>query len=118
MKGENKRFIEILKGELKDAPVSVRINIANKQKDLPAYTDKLVNVFRTIIANPQVLQNPATRGLIFALLELRGMSAADLGLLEQKFNMPQSQAPLPTGATIAGAQPNQVLNVTVPSSGT
>ena len=46
MKKGNKRFIQILEGELKDLPISVEINIAGKQKYLASMTDKLVNVLR------------------------------------------------------------------------
>lgn len=54
----NKHFIEILKGEFKDAPLAVKVVVKGKSKDLAGRTEKLVNVFRQIIANPAVLQIP------------------------------------------------------------
>src|SRR3569832_1434760 len=42
-KGGNKRWILILKNELKNAPVDVQTNIVGKQKNLAASVDKLVN---------------------------------------------------------------------------
>ena len=44
MSGGDKRFIEILKDELKNAPIDVEVNIAGKQKSLNQVTDKLVSI--------------------------------------------------------------------------
>lgn len=77
LSGGSKRFMKILEGEMKDAPMRIEINIAGKQKDMPAYTDKLVNVFRTIVANPAVLQNPAMAKIFNEILESSGLSPLD-----------------------------------------
>ncbi len=50
MRGGNKRFLEILKNEMKDAPLDLFINIVGKQKDLATRTDKLVKVFRQLFS--------------------------------------------------------------------
>ena len=77
MKGGNKRFIEILKDEMKDAPIDVYVNIKGKQKDLAGQVDKLVNVFRTIIGNPAILQNPPMAKLFNNIIEASGLSPVD-----------------------------------------
>ncbi len=77
MKKGNKQFIEILKGELKDAPMEIEVNIAGKQKNLSAITDKLVNVFRQIVATPQVLDDPRMGKLFNTILENSGLSPID-----------------------------------------
>ena len=74
LKGGNKRFLKILKNELKNAPISVKTNIVGKQKNAPAITDKLVNVFRTIVAAPQVLDDPRMAKLFNDILEQSGLS--------------------------------------------
>src|SRR6185437_4845912 len=58
MKGGNKRFIEILKGELEDAPIEVQTDIGGKQKDLQELSTQLTGIFRQIIAAPQILNDP------------------------------------------------------------
>lgn len=77
MKGGSKRFMKIMDGELKDAPVDVKIDIAGKQKDLAGMTDKLVNVFQTIISNPGVLQNPQAAKIFNKIIEYSGLSPID-----------------------------------------
>ena len=77
MRGGNQRFIKILKGEMKDAPMSVRISIAGKQKNLSQGVDKLVNIFRQIVANPQVLQSPPMAKLFNQIIEQSGLDPID-----------------------------------------
>jgi len=78
IKGGNKKFIEILKGEFKKKPIRVKINVAGKQKDLALMTDKLVNIFRQIIANPQgfqqLMQMPEMAKTFNDILEYSGLS--------------------------------------------
>jgi len=75
----NKRFIKILKGELKDKPLNVFTNIAGKQKNLALLTDKLVNVLRQFIATPQIRQDPEMVKLLNVILESSGMSPIMFG---------------------------------------
>lgn len=76
-KGGNKKFLEIFKDEMKDAPVSVFVNIAGKQKDLAGRTDKLVNILRQIIAAPQMLQDPVFAKLFNQIIEASGLEPVD-----------------------------------------
>lgn len=84
MKGGNKRFIKIFQGEFKNVPVDVKINIAGKQKYLSAMTDKLTNIFRQIIASPQVLDDPRMAKIFNQILEASGLSPIDF------YSKPQS----------------------------
>jgi hypothetical protein len=77
LKKGNKQFFKALKGDLKRLPIDVEINVAGKQKDLAGMTDKLVNVFRTIVANPTVLQIPAMAKLFNQILEYSGLDQID-----------------------------------------
>jgi hypothetical protein len=45
MKGGSKRFLKVLKDELKNIPVDVEVNVAGKQKDLSRMSDVLTNIF-------------------------------------------------------------------------
>jgi len=78
MKGGNKKFIKILEKEMEKAPIDVFVNIVGKQKYLAQITDKLVNVFRTIIANPGIFQqNPSLVKIFNEVLEASGLSPID-----------------------------------------
>jgi len=75
----NERFIEILKDELKDAPLKVKVNVVGKQVNLLEKTDKLSNIFRTIAANPQILQIPAMEKLFNKILKYSNLEEMDFG---------------------------------------
>ena len=89
---DNKKFITILKGEMKDAPIDVYTNIVGKQKYLSAMVDKLGNIFNQIAANPQILDDPRMVGIFNQILEGSGFSPIDF---HQKPKQPiqQPQAP-------------------------
>ena len=96
-KGGSKRFIEILKDELKDASLKVKVNVSNKQKDLSSMTDKLVNIFRFIFStydpNTQqfaIFQNKGMVKLFNQIIESSGFTPAD-------FDFQSSPAPAQMG---------------------
>ena len=70
----NKKFIEILKGEMSDENLDVSTNIAGKQKNLAQITDKLVNILRQFIATPEIRQDPEMVKLTNMVLESSGLS--------------------------------------------
>lgn len=80
-KGGSKKFVKILKGEFNKTPLRVKINVAGKQKDLAKMTDKLVNIFRQIISNPQgffqMMQVPEMANTFNEILEYSGLSPVD-----------------------------------------
>lgn len=79
LRGGNKRFIKILKGEFENAPLDILTNIAGKQKNLALLTDKMVNVLRQFIATPQIRQDPEMVKLLNQILESSGMSPIFFG---------------------------------------
>ena len=91
-----------MKGEFKDAPLAVKVVVKGKSKDLAGRTEKLVNVFRQIIANPAVLQIPAIGKIFNDILESSGLNPADFsGITKEQIAMTQPQQsmqpmPLPT----------------------
>lgn len=101
MKGGNKKFINILKGELKGAPLKVKINVAGKQKDLQAITDKIGNVMRFLFStyNPQTqtfaaLEDPKMAKLLNQILEYSGLDPLDIGYSKPQTMQPQMQQPM------------------------
>lgn len=77
MKGGRKRFIEVLKDELKTLPIDVYMNVAGKQKDLVKMADGLTNIFRQVVANPSILAMPGMGKLFNEIVEYSGFSPLD-----------------------------------------
>jgi hypothetical protein len=71
---DNRKFLVILKGEMKKENLKVKTNIAGKQKNLALLTDKLVNIVRQYLATPQIRQDPGMSKLMNDILESSGMS--------------------------------------------
>lgn len=84
MKGGSKRFLKVFKDELKTLPVDVEINIKGKQKDLAKITAVLTNIFRQLIQNPQILENPAFAKLFNQIIEASGLSPIDFAAFVPK----------------------------------
>lgn len=111
----NNKFIEILKGEFKDKKLSIKINIANKQKDLARVTDALVNIFRQIMANPQgfvqMMQVPQLAQTFNRILENSGFSPILYAGLEKTaaFQPPPPTAPLTQQPSSQNPQAQQSL---------
>jgi len=78
---DNNKFIELLEGELTDDEITVKINIAGKQKNMPAFVDKLVNLFRQVASAPQLLDDPRMAKLFNQILESSGLSPIEFGAL-------------------------------------
>lgn len=114
MKGGKQRFLEIMKGEFEGIPLQVKFSIAGKQKNMAEMVSKLNSVFRTVFANPAILQMPGMGELFNDILEQAGLSPVDYSKLTKQqntgeqttpqentssqFSVPQLQ---PTGATIS-----------------
>lgn len=78
---DNKKLIEILKGEFQDIEVKMGINIAGKQKDLVNLSDKLLSIFQFVFANPaafqQAMQIPALARSFEDILEFSGINQTE-----------------------------------------
>jgi hypothetical protein len=97
MGGGNKKFIKLLKDELKDAPVDIEIVIAGKQKNLGKMADSITNIFKFIFSNPQgfmqVMQMPGMSKSFNSILEYSGMNAVDFSGLDKIMQNQQAQQP-------------------------
>ena len=84
-KGGNKRFLDVLKGELKDAPIGVAVTATTS--NLSEMADKITNIFKFMFANPQgfaqVMQIPGMASSFNQLLEFSGMKPADFSGIEK-----------------------------------
>ena len=100
LKGGNKKFLEVLKGDFKKKTLKVKINVANKQKDLAQFTDKMVNLFRQILANPQgfqqMMQMPEMAKTFNSILESSGLSPVMYAGLSKPMEQPMLPSPQPT----------------------
>ena len=100
MRSGNKKFIKILKDEMKNLPIDIEINIAGKQKNLANMTDKIVNIIRQVIATPQLLQNPGMVDLFNQIIEYSGLNPVDFAGIEQVQTLQTPRAiQAPSGGT-------------------
>lgn len=83
MKGGKKRFLEMMEGEFKKLPLKVKFNIAGKQKYMADVVNKLNAVFRTVFANPAVLQAPGMSELFNQILESSGLNPINFATFTQ-----------------------------------
>ena len=79
VKQGSKRFFKILKDEMKGLNISVMTNIAGKQKNLAAMTDKVVNVLRQYLATPELRDDPEMAKIINLILESSGLDPLTIG---------------------------------------
>lgn len=81
----NKWFIEILKDEMKGVELSIKINIAGKQKNLGKAMDTIVNILRFVMSsNSPALGFSGTWELINQVIEQSGLDPVDFsGLAEE-----------------------------------
>ena len=77
-KGGNRKFFETMKGEFNDIPLDVFVNIKGKQRYMAQNADKITNIIREVMRNPQAFSQIPGIGKAFnQLLEESGMSAID-----------------------------------------
>lgn len=101
MRGGQKKFLEILKGEFENEPIGVKVNVAGKKKNMEKMTDKVVNVFRQVIANPAVLDDPRMAAIFNQIIEYSGLSPIDFGMIApKKVEQPMISAPLTGPASV------------------
>lgn len=90
--GGSRGFFEILKGELKDLPIDVFVNIKGKQKNMAQNADKITNILREVLRNPQAFQQIPGVGKAFnQLLEESGLSPIDYTQITTPVIQPQQQ---------------------------
>ena len=95
-KGGKRKFFEVIKGEMDNLPIKVFVNIKGKQKDMARTADKISNILRAVMQNPQAFsQNPSIGKLFNELLENSGFSALDF--TEVTTPLPVSNTPAPVG---------------------
>lgn len=105
----NKHLIEILKDEFKNEELKIGINIANKQKDLVALSDKLLSIFQFVFANPQgfqqAMQIPALAKSFESILEFSGVNVAEFAslLVAPPVQQQATQTPVPQTASPMGS---------------
>lgn len=76
-KGGNRKFFEIVKGELNKIPLNVMVNIKGKQRAMAQNADKITNILREIMKNPQAFQQKGIGKAVNQLLEESGMNPID-----------------------------------------
>ena len=96
--GGNRKFFKVVEGELDKIPMSVMVNVKGKQKNMAQNADKITNVLREIMKNPQAFQQKGIAKAFNQLLEESGMNPIDFSGISTQ----QEQA--------TSAPPEQVVN--------
>jgi len=91
------KFLKLLEDELEDIPMDIKINVAGRQKDLSKMTDKLTNIFREVISNPQVLQDNNAKKVFNEILETSGLSPINFQVSKVVAPPLEAVAPVATG---------------------
>lgn len=93
MKNGQRTFFEIMKDELKDIPVDVFVNIKGKQRYMAQNADKITNIIREVIRNPQAFtQIPGIGKAFNQLLEESGMSPINFSPMIQAVQTQQVES--------------------------
>jgi len=94
-RGGSRKFFEAIQGELDDIPLEVFVNIKGKQKYMAQEADKLTNIIREVLRNPQAFQQIPGVGKAFnQLLENSGLSPIDFTQITKTLPT-QTQPPTP-----------------------
>lgn len=81
-KENSRKYFEIVKGELKDIPIKVFVNIMGKQRYMAQNADKITNIIREVLRNPQgVAERPGIGKAFNQLLEESGLSPIDFSAM-------------------------------------
>jgi hypothetical protein len=105
MKKGNRQLVEVLKDEFKDIEVKIGINIAGKQKNLSAASDKILSILEVAMTNPQFKQNLEANGMIGPfndLLEYSGLNPVAFNTMSTAQANPQAvMSPVQPKAPVA-----------------
>lgn len=100
MKRDSRHFFETIKGELMDIPVSVFVNINGKQRYMAQNADKITNILREVLKNPQAFsQIPGVAKAFNQVLEESGMSAINFTQITSA-PAPVEQTPSPVASEV------------------
>ncbi len=111
MKKGATHFLEIFKDEMKDAPIVVKVDVIGKNKNLDKVTDKLVNIYRQVFANPAILNDRRAAELFNQIIEYSGLSPIDFDMSTPAAPTPSPLAPAAGGniAAPAGVIPTPTI---------
>lgn len=89
LKGKKNRFLKIPDGFWTNAKYMVDVNITGESVDVGVKSQLIQMVLQIAGTNPMALQDPNTKSLIFALLNIGGINPTELGLTYQSPQQPQ-----------------------------
>lgn len=107
MKQGDRKFFETVKGEFKNIPIDVYVNIKGKQRYMAQNADKITNIIREVIRNPQAFTQVPGIGKAFnQLLEESGMSPIDFSAMitAVKTQPVQASTMQPITSSVGGEQ--------------
>jgi hypothetical protein len=86
-------FFDLIKADIKDIPIRVKINVAGKQKNLAKDADSLSKLITNILANIQGIQTiPGVSKAYNELIESVGLSPIDFTAILKPQALPAPKA--------------------------
>lgn len=96
MRKGTKQFLELLKGEMKDLPLCVKVDIIGKQKDLEKIANIVQGIITQVIAAPQIMQIPGMGDLFNQIIEYAGLNPVDFSMITKPAPLPPAKQPTPS----------------------
>lgn len=84
MKSNRNRYRKITEGFYDNAKYVLDVNITGEQVDTGVKSQSLNTVLQVVGSNPMILQNKATRSILFEMLSLAGISPVKLNLIAEQ----------------------------------
>jgi hypothetical protein len=113
LKANKNRYIKIGAGSYKGMDHTVDVITTGEQIDTGSIKQTLMVVVQMIGSNPAIITTEPMRSIIFKMLELSGISPADIQMLKEKeTTIPQQ--PMPQGGSVA--MPQNVTPSQIPTS--
>lgn len=84
LENRTNRQIKMADGEFENIKYKLDLLITGESADVGSIIDTLTTTLQTIATNPGILQNPATRKILFTILDKAGINPEELGLAQQR----------------------------------
>lgn len=105
MQGGNRKFFEYFKDDFKDIPIDVFVNIKGKQRYMAQNADKMTNILREVLRNPQAFKQIPGIGKVFnQMIEESGLSPIDFTQIVSETPTQPNQQPVEQAPQVGGEQ--------------
>ena len=115
LKNQRARFLDIPSDFYDNVEYSMDVLITGEQMDTGVQISTLQVAMQLLGSNPMLIQNKATRTIFFKLLELSGVSPAELNIMDEQMDV-NPQMMMPQGGSIASPNASMPVPSQIPSA--